>query len=808
MSIALDSVNVKRVVLVFFALCTTLFVAGCSASNGSEDVASVQGALCSGTTLTASPTGSVGVGGTVTLTASSTTCGGGESAEYAYFYYDAAGTFTRIQDWSTSTTANWNTTGVTSGAYGLYVGVRVLNSGTNITYGAVVRDYFVGAVCNNTTSFTVSPPSPSPGGTDLLLSATATCTNGATPEFRYGYYGSDGSFKYVSGFVSGSFTWLGAGPNGTGVLSGNKTLFVFTRAVGNNSVYESQGYSYYQFGMASTLCNSVGLVATETSPQATGTTLHLQATASPCSSPEFQFSYRPQGNNPWTVVRDWGGSAFIWDTSASGSNLGSGAYEILVRARNIGTSGSGDSYAVIPFSFGSTCGAVTLSFSPTSPAGQGSQVQILGAATCTNGATAEYTYWYQPLSTGQLTQLRGYGPATFIWDTTAFPPNVYTINVYARAVGNSADYESSASTTYTISNNQLSQATAGVGNFGCAVVNNGTVRCWGDNAKGELGNGSTASSSLPVTVSGVASAANVSTGDEFACAALLNGTVRCWGFNDYGQLGDGTVADSLTPVTVSGLSDALSVTAGAHHVCALRTGGVVSCWGQNLQGQTGSTLAADYPKTLAPAAVTGISGATAVAVGGFHSCALVNGGVMCWGENVYGQLGNGVGTQEGNSKTPVAVTGLGSGVTDISGGYEGSCAVAGGSVKCWGHNSFGEAGDGTTTQANSPVTVPGISTAVQSGAGYAASCARLSTGAVTCWGDNSFGELGNGGNATSLSPVPVSGLSDATSLSTGKANSCVIVASGGAKCWGANNFGQLGNGSTTSSNVPVSVMFP
>jgi len=812
MSIALDSKSVKRAVWVFIAL-LALFATGCSAGGGSEELGSVQGALCSGTSLVASPAGSASPGATVQVTATGTTCGAGESAQYVFFYYDAAGTFTRIQDWSSSPTANWNTTGVSNGAYGIYVGVRVGTSG-GATDGAVIRNYFIGGVCNNTTLFTVTPPSPSTN-TTLQLSAGATCTGGASPEFRFGYYKADGSIDYVSGFVASPFTWKNVtsdGTTGTAALSGTKTLVVRTRAIGNSSVYESEGYASYQFGSASTLCNTVGLAATQSSPAAVGATITLTGSASPCSSPEYEFSYRPQGNNPWYLLRTWGGAGYMWNTAMTASGnpaVTSGTYEILVRARNTGTSGTGDSYSVINFAFGSTCSSVSIGFSPTSPSGQGKQVLITGAATCTGGATAEYTYWYQPFSSGALQQLRGYGPAPFTWDTSAVTPNVYTINVYARAIGSAASYESVASAYYTIAGAQLSSVASGLGYSSCALVDNDTARCWGDNSFGQLGNGTTTASSVPVAVSGVSSATSIAVGNEHACAVISGGTVRCWGHNVYGQLGNGGTADSSVPVTVTGVSDAVSVSLGMNHSCVLRTGGAVSCWGNNAQGQTGSTLAADFPTTFAATAVAGISGASALAVGGFQTCVLVSGGVKCWGDNNKGALGNGAGAPATFSKSPVDVTGLTSGVTAISSGEEYGCAVlSNGTVQCWGDNAYGQLGDGTTTQQNSPVSVSGVSSAVQVSAGHVASCVRLSSGGVSCWGRNDEGELGNGNFTSSLSPVSVSGLTNASSLSTGGLQSCVMVSSGGAKCWGYNALGQLGNGSTASSNVPVAVTFP
>lgn len=179
------------------------------------------------------------------------------------------------------------------------------------------------------------------------------------------------------------------------------------------------------------------------------------------------------------------------------------------------------------------------------------------------------------------------------------------------------------------------------------------------------------------------------------------------------------------------------------------------------------------------------------AAGDRHSCALMDTGIVkCWGQNTYGQLGDGTTT---NRSTPTQVPGL-SGVTAIATGGDHSCAVLNtGSLQCWGRNFSGQLGDGTTTNRSTPITVPGVSGATAVGASYFRTCVIITGGAVKCWGNGSS------------TPSTVSGLSGATAIGVGALHSCAILNTGIAKCWGQNSYGQLGNGTTTGSTTPVTV---
>jgi alpha-tubulin suppressor-like RCC1 family protein len=304
-------------------------------------------------------------------------------------------------------------------------------------------------------------------------------------------------------------------------------------------------------------------------------------------------------------------------------------------------------------------------------------------------------------------------------------------------------------------------AVAPGGQHTCALTGAGAVKCWGANDEGQAGDGTTTMHPLPVAVSGLGSGATaIAAGGRHSCA-VISGGVKCWGYNVHGQIGDGTAGtDRLTPTTVcaSGsagscvaLSSVVSIDAGDAFTCVTTSSSAVKCWGRNWSSELGNGTQVD---SYNPVQVSGLtSGVNMVTTGDQFACALTSaGGVKCWGVNTYGQLGDGTTVRK---STPVDVSGLTSGVTWVSAGDTHACALlTGGTVKCWGYNAAGELGNDTNTNSSTPVVVcaagahgspceplSGVSR-VMAGGGH--TCAYTFGLTMVCWGWDGFGQIGDG----------------------------------------------------------------
>jgi subtilisin family serine protease len=355
----------------------------------------------------------------------------------------------------------------------------------------------------------------------------------------------------------------------------------------------------------------------------------------------------------------------------------------------------------------------------------------------------------------------------------------------------------------------------------CALTAANGVRCWGQNTTGQIGDGSTTNRVAPTDVFGLTVGVTaVSAGGEHTCALTSGGGVKCWGRNNFGQLGDGTTTDSLVPVDVSGLTNGVTaISAGGYHTCAVLSSGGLRCWGKNGDGQLGNGTTTNSP---VPVDVINLGASiSSVAAGGSdtqggHTCAVTTGGgAKCWGRNDFGQVGDGTTVAK---LSPVDVNGLSSGVAGIGAGRYHTCArTTSGGAKCWGWNISGQIGDGSATTRTSPVDVVGLTTGVvEVAAGGTHNCALIQDTRIMCWGSNSTGQLGSGlAGSVRRSPVAVllaSGaqLTGATGVTAGGSvssdgHTCAEMA-GAAMCWGLNNGGQLGDGTTVNRTRPVDVL--
>ena len=357
----------------------------------------------------------------------------------------------------------------------------------------------------------------------------------------------------------------------------------------------------------------------------------------------------------------------------------------------------------------------------------------------------------------------------------------------------------------------------------CAILDNGSVSCWGQGLDGQLGNGGTINVTTPTSIGTLGTnrtAVALSSGGSHTCAILDNGSVSCWGRGDNGQLGNGGTENSTLPVTTSSLGagrTAVALSSGAAHTCALLDNGLISCWGYGDYGQLGNggTTGTNVP-TLTSSLGTGRT-AIALSSGQDHTCALLdNGSVSCWGDSNLGQLGNGM----YYSLTPTLTGSFGTGRTAValSSGSFHTCAILdNGAVSCWGMGWHGQLGNGGAPfKQNTPVLVSSFGsgrTALAISAGVFHTCAILDNGLVSCWGAGTsqggggdYGQLGNGGSTGSAVPTLTSSLGTgrtAVALSSGAVHTCAVLDNGQVSCWGYGDSGQLGNGGTTNKRTPT-----
>jgi alpha-tubulin suppressor-like RCC1 family protein len=286
--------------------------------------------------------------------------------------------------------------------------------------------------------------------------------------------------------------------------------------------------------------------------------------------------------------------------------------------------------------------------------------------------------------------------------------------------------------------------------FSCALAVGGAY-CWGDNLSGEVGDGTEIDRGEPVVTSPpVGQFAVIKAGTEFSCG-LVSGAAYCWGDNYTGQLGNASTTPDARPTAVAGSLQFAALTVGAFHACALTSGGSAYCWGANADGElgTGNTTTA-----TSPAAVNTSTLFASIAAGNDFTCALDGAGnAYCWGANTFGALG--IGTVGGTASTPQTVTG-GLHFTRIAAGAFHVCGITtSGATYCWGSNSSGQVGDGTTTDHSAPEAVSGAYAFTAIGAGFAHSCGLTGSGSTYCWGDNSSGQIGDGTFTQRLSPTSV-----------------------------------------------------
>ena len=502
---------------------------------------------------------------------------------------------------------------------------------------------------------------------------------------------------------------------------------------------------------------------------------------------------------------------------------------------------------------------------PTNVAASPGDTQVTISWDPVTGADSYNLYWS---TTSGVTK----GTGTQITNVTSPYPHpsltngtpYYYVVTAVNAGGESAESVEVSTTPFVLSVVQAAPIVTGNGHT-CALLDNGSTKCWGNNNAGQLGLGDTedrgggpgemGDALTAVDLGTGRTAAALAIGIQHSCALLDNGTVKCWGRNTFGELGlgdtshrgdqAGEMGDALTAVDLGTGRAATALAIGSQHSCALLDNGTVKCWGRNFSGQIGlgdTEHRGDEPGEMGdnlPAVDLG-TGRAALALaasgghGAKHTCALLDDGtVKCWGYNNWGQLGIGDqanrGDQPGEMGNLLPAVDLGSDRTAVAltAGSGHTCALLdNGTVKCWGRNSFGELGLGDTEfRGWGPGEMGDALPTVELGTGRTANglaagnylnilsqlffehghtCAILDDASIKCWGDNKWGQLGLGDTeirgdepgemGDNLPAVDLGTGRSGTGLDAGGGNTCVSLDDGTFKCWGVNYQGKLGLG--------------
>lgn len=449
----------------------------------------------------------------------------------------------------------------------------------------------------------------------------------------------------------------------------------------------------------------------------------------------------------------------------------------------------------------------------TSAAPQSIQVTNIGGGLLDGLSVGAITYG--PNGTGWLTATLGAATAPAVLTLTPSALASLAPGLYSATVEISATSAPGRSQSIRVALRVFTAlgAITGGGAHSCAVAIGGQVYCWGSNTHGQLGSdGPDRTRPTPVTQQGLVFPA-VDAGFEFTCAQAST-QAYCWGRNSSGQLGNGTTVNSTTPVLVSGQLDVRFFSVGADHACVLTQAlREVWCWGNNAFGQLGdgtTTNRSSPVRVVQPAGVTFAN----VAAGNGHSCATAaDGRAFCWGANGNGALGDGTLV---NRLTPAPVT-LPQGITlsAIAASLH-TCAFTTDRLQlwCWGFNFSGQVGDGTGGDGSLTRPLPAF-VAQSLGAqiftpslGGDHTCSVTVTFALWCWGFNGFGQLGDGTTVNRFSPTLISDPSlQIRHVGAGLFHTCALTTALQAYCWGRNDRGQLGDGTVTNRSVPVPVDF-
>lgn len=347
---------------------------------------------------------------------------------------------------------------------------------------------------------------------------------------------------------------------------------------------------------------------------------------------------------------------------------------------------------------------------------------------------------------------------------------------------------------------------SGGDNHSCGVTVDNRLYCWGYNASGQLGNGTTNTSSRPVLVAGGLLFHQVSAGDASTCAVTTGSRVYCWGLNVKGNLGDNTMINRSTPVPVADGRQFRQVETKGYHTCAVAfTDYRAYCWGSNDEGQIGDGTVINRTR---PVAVASTLRFKEVRAGGSHTCGVTTDNrALCWGRNREGQIGD---RSEIRRRLKPTLVADGHQFRQLAAGRNHNCAVRTDKrAFCWGDGTAGQIGNGRTYLSFWPRAVSGGLFFDRVTAGIFHSCGESTTNRAYCWGSNGArGQVGDGTRERRLTPVAVAGGHLFNQVSAGALHTCGTTNGSEGYCWGYGFFGQLGDGTSEDRFTPTAVMGP
>ncbi|RKH01016.1 RCC1 domain-containing protein [Corallococcus carmarthensis] len=645
-------------------------------------------------------------------------------------------------------------------------------------------------------SLVASPGTVAPGG-QVALQATADDPN-AGDSLTYAWTAPSGSFSTASSL---STTWTAPTAAGQVVLTLTVTDSKGAIAALGVTLTVSTGNGSAAVNVSFNTWPQVTKLTALPSSVAVGQSTQVTASASDSDGDSLSFEWTASCAGTWTNTTS-ATASFTPSAQPSG-----GTCTLSVAARD-GRGGQGIGsltlYVGVPTTGQFPPEIVETFHSIATVPAQGDTVVFRARARDPQGSALSFAWTANAAGLGTASNSPTFSEV--LWSAGACLTSGTSLTVTV-TVTNALGLSASASmvlaggTPCTSSPRRVAWIAAG-GAHSLVVRQDGTAVAWGNNAYGQLGDGTNADRLIPVPVpvQDLTGATALSATAYHTLALQQDGTVWGWGYNDSGQLGDALDVVRVTPAQLPGLTGITALASGTYHSLALQQDGTVWAWGLNNLGQLGDGTTVSRPERMP---VPGLTGVTALAASTYHSLALKQDGtVWTWGYNSSGQLGDGTTTSH---LTPVQVQGL-MGVSAIAAGLVHSLALKqDGTVWTWGRNTDGQLGNGATVNSPVPVRVQGLTAVTAMAAGAYHTLALKQDGSAWTWGRNDAGQLGDGTVAGSLTPVQVQNLTAVTALAGGDAHSMALLRDGTVWTWGYNGEGELGDGTTTDRAAPVRV---